>query len=263
MYRFIKLLPVILLFSTISVRLSAQDGMVSSGGDGTGGGGSFSFSFGQFAYDNYLGASGSVEQGVQHAFEFNDLNTIVPETLLVFDKTVTPGDLLCYNAQLTLTVAGEGHSVLVQNLGVADFIAGQSIRFLPGFSAQLGSVVHGSITTTNTFCDGYVTESIVEAPAGEKDVEIAESLTMDEGLSPEMKVNLYPNPNHGSFKINLVNFESSASIRVYNVIGSVFYTSSLEQTSLNDIDLPWLRNGIYFIKLSSGNKEFVKKIIVN
>jgi len=236
--------------------------MVSSGGDGTGSGGSFSFSFGQFAYDNYLGASGSVEEGVQHAFEFSDLN-IVSENFTVIDKTIAPGEPLCYNAQLTLTVAGEGHNVLIQNLGVADFIAGQSVRFLPGFTAQLGSVVHGSITTTNTFCNGYVPKSIVEAPAEDKDIEIAESPIENEGLSPEMKVNLYPNPNQGCFKINLVNFESSASVRIYNVIGSVFYTSSLEQTTLNDINLPWLRNGIYFIKVSSGDKEFVKKIIVN
>jgi hypothetical protein len=263
MVKIIRILIIVLLSSTISVGLVAQDGIVSSGGNGTGSNGSFSFSFGQFAYENYLETIGSVAQGIQHPFEWYDLIKVVPETLTITDQTIAQGNLLCFNAQQTLTIAGEGHSVVVQNLGVADFIAGQSIRFLPGFTAQLGSAVHGSIAVNNSFCEGYVTQSIVEAPVVEKDIEISARTPLNTKLSPEMLVTLYPNPNHGYFKINLINFEDRATMCIYNVTGSVFFTSSLELSLQNEINLSYLRNGVYFVKVSCGKRDFVKKIIVN
>lgn len=256
-------LTILLLSSLFSVRSAAQDGIVGSGGDGTGSGGSFSYSFGQFSYENYFEATGSVAQGVQHPFEFNDLLELVPENLSVADRTITSGELLCYNAMGNITVAGEGHPVTIQSSAVVDFIAGHSIRFLPGFTARSGSVVQGSITTDNSFCEGSIVPSIVESPAEKKDIEIEEAENTDGIISPEMKVTLYPNPNSGRFNITLANFENLATVRVYNLLGSVFYESSLTQTTQNEINVPWLRKGIYVVQVNSNNKQFIKKIIVN
>lgn len=50
--------------------LYAQTSILASGGDNSGSGGSVSYSVGQVFYTTNTGTSGSVEQGVQHPFEF-------------------------------------------------------------------------------------------------------------------------------------------------------------------------------------------------
>lgn len=47
----------------------AQESSNSSGGDATGSGGSVAFSVGQINYTSIAGGAGSVDQGIQHAYE--------------------------------------------------------------------------------------------------------------------------------------------------------------------------------------------------
>ncbi len=61
----LMLLFFVFFFSTIS----AQEAVISSGGDGSGSGGSVSYSVGAVVYTTNTGTSGSVAQGVQHPYE--------------------------------------------------------------------------------------------------------------------------------------------------------------------------------------------------
>ena len=67
---FIRLPHVItaILFSCGSF-LYAQQSVNAAGGNATGGGGSASYSIGQLVYTSNTGSTGSVAQGVQHAYE--------------------------------------------------------------------------------------------------------------------------------------------------------------------------------------------------
>jgi len=246
-------------FLSISFVLQAQESIHGSGGNGTGSGGTISFSFGQFAYTTYFQTSSSVAQGVQHPFEIS----YVPSLISVLDTTVSNGISSCYDALQNIFVAGTGHSVVIQDGANADFISGNSILFLPGFNAQYGSAVHGYITLTNEFCDGFLLKSIVESQLADiiKEVSVSEEKN---NLSPgEKDIKIYPNPNNGCFKIDLFNFEERASVSVYNMTGSLFYTSEMEQLIQHEINLPFLKNGIYFVRITSCKEQFVKKIIVN
>ena len=49
--------------------LMAQETVISSGGNASGAGGSVSYSIGQVSYETNTGTTGSVAQGVQHAYE--------------------------------------------------------------------------------------------------------------------------------------------------------------------------------------------------
>jgi hypothetical protein len=256
---FIRFSTILILILTFQLQLLAQNGMLSTGGDGTGSGGTFSYSFGQFAWQTFFQSSSSIAQGVQHPFEIS----YVPSLLSVLDTTIKASETGCFDALEDITVAGNGHIVIVQNTAEADFIAGNSIRFLPGFSAVSGSLVHGRITTDHNFCDGYFSMSIVQNPPEEKGVEIAGSPKGSDDLSPDLQVKVYPNPNNGQFKIELIRFENRATVSIYNITGAVYYTSALEQTIQNEMNITNLRNGIYFVKVISDNKQFVKKIIVN
>jgi hypothetical protein len=252
-----KLILFIVLFCLPLIQW-AQQGMHGSGVDGTGEGGSFSSSFGQFAFENYFTGSSSVSEGVQHPFE----NSKVAPLYSLFDSILGDGDLLCYNAQLNITVAGDDGDVVIDNGANSDFIAGRSIVFLPGFHAQPGSYVHGHITTNGDFCDGVITQSIVQAQPETKSESVYDEIPPN-NLAPETDIKVYPNPNKGSFTIKLINFENKAFASVYSMVGSIVYQSEMEKDNSVEIDLPFIRKGIYFVRVTSGEEQFVKKIIVN
>ncbi|MCE3227549.1 MAG: Serine/threonine-protein kinase PknD [Bacteroidetes bacterium] len=82
---------------------------------------------------------------------------------------------------------------------------------------------------------------------------------------PEIKNNdltfsLYPNPNHGSFKIDL-NSEKKADVEIYGVDGKCVY-SKKEINSAETIQLKQLEAGIYFLKVYSENNFVVKKFVI-
>jgi hypothetical protein len=251
--------PIFFIFIFITNISFAQETILSSGGDGADTGGTFSYTFGQFAFETYFELGNSVVQGIQHPFE---IIWIKPSLSLV-DTTIQNGSLTCFNAMQTIKVAGDGNPVKIQNMAVVDFIAGKSIHFLPGFIAQSGSQVHGYISSDGIFCSVPFMSSIVEASPQVKEVKFTEQQKENDNLSLEMQVKVYPNPNNGKFTIDLINFENKASISIYDLTGSMFFESKMDQTINNELNFSFLRKGIYFLKVTSNNKQFVKKILIN
>lgn len=66
----------------------AQESANASGGDATGSGGTVVYSVGQIVYTTNIGSTGSVAQGVQHAYEILSLG--IKETALNISLTVFP-----------------------------------------------------------------------------------------------------------------------------------------------------------------------------
>ena len=74
-------------------------------------------------------------------------------------------------------------------------------------------------------------------------------------------IDLYPNPNKGSFIIKN-NSEAAANlnIEVYNINGQLIYRNN-SSTALFEINLN-VQEGIYLVKVSDGVKSLVKKMVV-
>lgn len=76
----------------------------------------------------------------------------------------------------------------------------------------------------------------------------------------------YPNPNLGSFTVQ---FESdsihSIEVLVHDIFGQKIFNKTFEKTyNFNqNIQLPNTSSGLYFLTVIDGNREFVKKIVVN
>jgi hypothetical protein len=66
----------------------AQESANASGGDATGSGGTVAYSIGQIVYTTNTGSSGSVAQGVQHAYEIFSVG--IKETTLNISLTAFP-----------------------------------------------------------------------------------------------------------------------------------------------------------------------------
>jgi hypothetical protein len=179
----------------------------------------------------------------------------------IANKTVANSEIKCFNAFNTITVAGGGTSVIFENGSSVNLIAGYSIQLLPGFQAQSGSYMDASITTTNTYCNG------VSSPVAEEPV----AKSVEEKLLPEKQVivpcdksfNVYPNPNHGQFTLELTNIENGATVCIYNMLGARVHQSSAMNEVSHKINLPGIRKGIYFLKVIDGKEQFTRKMVVN
>jgi Leucine-rich repeat (LRR) protein len=203
---------------------------------------------------------------------FNFL-TLFSDTLYVevhtvpIDLNITPGTITaqkdtCFNAQNEIMVPVTG-SVIIETGATALFIAGHSIRFLPGFHAQNGSTVKAWITSNGEFCDAYPagTPVLVSQLSPEKSTTDFDNTpeTTEPGKEPGLKV--YPNPNNGQFSIKLSNIEGNSTVHLFNAQGQLLQTKSTNDSHLN-IDIPNPKPGIYFVKTIYNGKHYDKKILV-
>ncbi|HPR61658.1 MAG TPA: T9SS type A sorting domain-containing protein, partial [Prolixibacteraceae bacterium] len=182
---------------------------------------------------------------------------------VVSDTILNDSQANCFNAVETITVAGEPSNVFIQNGASVDFIAGRSIVFLPGFYAEAGSHVHAYITTDATFCidNGG---GILQNPIAEKSVTINKSvLELSSSNDLQKMIKVFPNPNNGTFVLEIKNFDETAKVYIYSILGSVVYENVVREQSLLEIDIQHLNKGLYFVKVIDGNQSLTNKMIVN
>ena len=185
----------------------------------------------------------------------------IPDTLSIANRVFRSSNNECFGAYDTITVAGVGTSVTFESGSMINFIAGKSIQFLPGAHIQQGAYVNASITTNETFCN-QVSASIVHNSINEKAFDIKRPINETEKELPEKEVKIYPNPNNGRFTIKLTNFQSPAQVAVTNLLGSTVYPIHSINSSIYEMDISSLVNGIYIVKIYDGESVISKKIIV-
>lgn len=106
-----KLLASLALFSAALPSVVAQTSTNASGGDALGSGGTVAYSVGQVVYTTNNGSSGTVAQGVQHAYEIYTVG--VRETSLAISLTVFPNPTADY---LTLQISDYNNEKLSYRL---------------------------------------------------------------------------------------------------------------------------------------------------
>jgi hypothetical protein len=74
----------------------------------------------------------------------------------------------------------------------------------------------------------------------------------------EQAYKIYPNPSNGIFNIESPIFAES-EIEVYDVASNMIYKNNLTN-KLTQLDLTKFSSGLYFLKITSGNKYFTCKI---
>ncbi|HXB12856.1 MAG TPA: T9SS type A sorting domain-containing protein, partial [Bacteroidia bacterium] len=84
-------------------------------------------------------------------------------------------------------------------------------------------------------------------------------------LSTRSNVTLYPNPNNGSFNLEITNFESGKvnTLAVYNMLGEQVYTAKVNAEN-TQIDLSNKASGVYMYRLinEAGTQISIGKFIV-
>jgi hypothetical protein len=82
----------------------------------------------------------------------------------------------------------------------------------------------------------------------------------EENIVAKSGIEIYPNPSSGSFTIITSFFNENFSLQIFNLTGEVVYSSSLSGKEKRIYaNLP---EGIYFVKVDTGEKQFIIRQII-
>ncbi|MCX6291174.1 MAG: T9SS type A sorting domain-containing protein, partial [Bacteroidetes bacterium] len=76
-------------------------------------------------------------------------------------------------------------------------------------------------------------------------------------------VTFFPNPTPGKLSIFLSENLSGTTIQMYDVVGNLVTSSSMDGVLRTDMDISSLANGVYFARVQNVKGTFVQKIILN
>jgi hypothetical protein len=132
-------------------------------------------------------------------------------------------------------------------------------------SATQGTVNGNSITG---LCPGYLNVCLTNTATGCK---YCDSLivTVTTGLKENENhkiMSVYPNPSSGYVNVIMNSADQNIKVQVMNVLGNLVFERSYvsdEKIFQTRIDMQGEPAGIYFIRITDGQKEYVKKIVIS
>jgi hypothetical protein len=181
----------------------------------------------------------------------------VPVTVSVQNLTVGDGMDTCFNATQTLTVAGEGTTFLAQVGSNSTFIAGQMIRLLPTTTAQYGSYLHGYISSSGNYCWPLKSSSFLSQDDNQPGRHNA-------GNEVSGIVRIIPNPTFGEFiaEIEKAKKDCIVEAKIYSINGNLITSKNFPSGTRMAFSLMDLPDGLYFITLSTTERMFTGKILI-
>jgi len=192
-----------------------------------------------------------------------NLNTYNLDTIATYDGFNSPFTWCCPTTFFNCYLAANGKIYITSGNGVQHIhemnfpdSAGIACDFQQHvIPTPMGAIHRGSVPnhpnyylgcdTTQTTCPCLIT--------GINDVK-----------QHDFKFSISPNPSNGNFKITYLLPQNSKGIfEVFDITGKKVFSYSLPQWStLQNFDLSFLSNGVYAVKITSGNFSITKKLIV-
>ena len=138
-----------------------------------------------------------------------------------------------------------------------------------GFSVPLGG---GKVTGLTAGVHFYVCTFHVASSGMKGKITVNGSSGIGENEASTKKFSIYPNPTNGKFMLQFngpggtvgswLQNDPEAGIQVYNILGEkVADLSDLISHSSSEVDLSYIPDGIYFIRLKDSKSTYTEKLI--
>ena len=144
---------------------------------------------------------------------------------------------------------------------ISDFIAGENIKFLPGFHAHSGSQVNAYITSDGNYCQAPIANNTFIKNVY-KSMQTETNNNNLQNADKFKTIKVYPNPSNGRFYLELTKFDEPATIQISNLSGLIVYRKIIDLNQ-TEIELENIEKGLYFIIVSCGKITGTQKIIIN
>ncbi|HKC69373.1 MAG TPA: phospholipase D-like domain-containing protein [Bacteroidia bacterium] len=125
------------------------------------------------------------------------------------------------------------NTVIVHNDTIANM-------YMQAFAGDFKAISTHSLTTTANPC---LTTGINTNNVNENDLQV------------------YPNPFTSNITIHLENAGENVSVKIINQLGQLILKKDTYQTQDINLDLSDLSNGVYFVQVSWGGKQYTRKLI--
>jgi trimeric autotransporter adhesin len=154
------------------------------------------------------------------------------------------------NAATSLTVATSNSIICIGETSTIT-ATGANTYTISGGSFVTTPTITTNYTVTGTTSSGCVLSNTVTQAVG--------ACVGVKELTNTTSFSIYPNPNNGAFIIEL---GTNAKVIITNALSQEFMNTNLEVGSHN-INLYDVANGIYFIKVISGNTQTTKRLVIS
>ena len=191
--------------------------------------------------------------------------------ILDFSSTDTDGDSLVYSLINPFDMTGSGGA---KPFNLLSYGTGYSLLNIlgPGSTCNINSST-GIVNARSTQIGQYVIAvKCEEYRNGVKIGQVIRDITIpsinasfptsiDEKLA-YFNLSIYPNPTNGNFTVSMEDYKGdNYTMQVTDVSGKLVYSESIN-FSKSIISLNELNKGIYFVKVSDGINQVVKKIVI-
>ncbi len=172
----------------------------------------------------------------------------------VTNVTVGTGQPFCGDAGLTLTLAGNGSTLVVSPGGDATFIAGREIRMLPGLHAFAGGHLDCRITSSCRYC-----------PASKSPEAGMPAMTPDlsQDVSAGKIFRIYPNPTEGLLVLEAQGETKTGPCMadIYDIRGGIWKHFAFPAGARNEFSVADLPCGVYYCRIRTASGAETLKIV--
>ena len=190
-----------------------------------------------------------------------------PTDLKFYGGETDNSETLQYPISPTVSIGGNGN-YMVRNGGNLSLRANNSIILNPGFTAQAGSKFTASITSTNCSTPNYAPSRKYTETEIDDDIVLSDDSIITIYFATA-DAQVYPNPFSDFFIISFNCYETTnISVKLFDIQGKLINfvadnrTYSEGKHEIN-IESKQLEKGMYLIKLTLNNQNFVHKLIKN
>lgn len=196
--------------------------------------------------------------GFLHGYITNNSEYCTPASKILQNIAISAGQVTCFGASQTITLAGSGTTFTVQNGGSVNLVAGQNIQFLPGVAVLAGGYLYGRLSANGQYC------GTSKSTPGETFTNPATDTLPSMKQTTLTWFRVFPNPTTGEVHIQLEEHgDPGMAVRVvvYNMVGKMVgkFESTGQRTFT--ISLGNCPVGLYQLHVMIGNRTGTVKII--
>lgn len=175
------------------------------------------------------------------------------DVIFLENQWVSAGQSFCFNATDYITVGAPGNGFRVADSANVSLISGGIILLLPNTHIDSGGYLSARITTTAGYC-GSEENSM---PLLQDDLKMVESASPSDPL-----VRVLPDSDKDCFRIEIPSGkeDQTARITLYNMMGNRLLNQEISAGVPCRITLRGKSSGLYFIRVTLGEKASVIKL---